>query len=234
MMPAAVQGDGFTAKYMSFENTAGPGFQAAAVVTSSTHVAFYKCDFLGYQDTLYAIQGKQFYKECDIYGTVDYICGAAAAVFQSCNLYARSHQPVAFTAQNKDGGSASPSGFVIQDCKLTAAPGVDPAKFTAYLGRSWSDYSTVVVMESYLDSFVDQKGWETMTEEGRTDEVTYMEFKNRGPGSATDGRVKWKGYEDVSGDPEKVRSFTVHEFINNNPEWLHATGIPYSTGFMFN
>ena len=50
---------------------------------------FYHCSFEGYQDTLYTHSLRQFYRECDIYGTVDFIFGNAAVVFQDCNIYPR-------------------------------------------------------------------------------------------------------------------------------------------------
>nr|XP_027073575.1 pectinesterase-like [Coffea arabica] len=84
----SVKGYRFMAKYITFENSAGEGSQAVALMSESDQSSFYRCSFLGYQDTLYAKSGKQFYKECDIYGTVDFVFGDAAAVFQSCNLYA--------------------------------------------------------------------------------------------------------------------------------------------------
>ncbi|KAJ0909817.1 putative pectinesterase [Helianthus annuus] len=42
-----------------------------------------------YQDTLYVHSQRQFYKECYIYGAVDFIFGNAAVVFQNCMIYGR-------------------------------------------------------------------------------------------------------------------------------------------------
>ncbi|KAH6778372.1 hypothetical protein C2S51_009684 [Perilla frutescens var. frutescens] len=227
-----VGGNGFIAMFMAFENTAGNGFQAVAVATVADQVVYYKCTFLGYQDTLYAKSGVQLYKNCDIYGTVDFICGAAAAVFQSCNLYARSPNTIAFTAQSKDGGRSDPSGFMIQDCVLTVAPGLGRIRPKAYLGRPWSNYSTVVVMESYLDDMIQPDGWLGWGDTP-TNMLTYLEFRNRGGGKDTTRRVNWRGYKDVSGRPDIVRSFTIAQFIDRD-RWLAGTGIPYSSGFMHN
>ncbi|KAL2337559.1 hypothetical protein Fmac_012005 [Flemingia macrophylla] len=41
----------------------------------------FRCSIEGLQDTLWAVSRRQFYKECDIYGTVDFIYGNAATVF---------------------------------------------------------------------------------------------------------------------------------------------------------
>ncbi|KAL8502352.1 hypothetical protein ACS0TY_021480 [Phlomoides rotata] len=230
-----VLGDGFIAMFLTFENTAGEGFQAAAAVTRANHVAYYKCSFIGYQDTIYATTGVQFYRECDIYGTVDFICGDAPIVFQSCNLYAnRPRRIITFTAQKKGTPSPlEPSGFVIQNCTLTVAPDFhsQKANFNAFLGRPWSIYSTVVVMESYLDSIIQPAGWRDWHGSTVTDKLVYREFNNRGPGAPTDKRINWTGYEDVTDNPEKVKRFTVGEFINKDG-WLDGTNVPYSSGFI--
>lgn len=85
-----VSGDGFWARDMTFENTAGPAKeQAVALRVSSDLSAFYRCSFRGYQDTLLLHSQRQFYRDCDIYGTVDYIFGNAAAVLQNCNIFVR-------------------------------------------------------------------------------------------------------------------------------------------------
>ncbi|KAH1150294.1 hypothetical protein GYH30_044361 [Glycine max] len=71
-----VSGDGFWARDMTFENRAGPrGHQAVALRVSSDLSVFYKCSFKGYQDTLL-----QFYRDCHIYGTIDFIFGDASVV----------------------------------------------------------------------------------------------------------------------------------------------------------
>ncbi|KAK4489421.1 hypothetical protein RD792_005230 [Penstemon davidsonii] len=229
-----VQGDGFIAKFITFENSGGDGSsdsQAVALLSTSYQSAFYKCTFLGYQDTLYAKKGTQFYRECSIYGTVDFIFGAAAAVFQSCNLYSRLPRLSTITAQNRD-EFTSQSGFVLQNCTLTVAPGLELQKsgFEAYLGRPWSNYSTVIVMESFLDSIIPPVGW--LSWEGRTtDALTYREFGNRGPGASTSGRVSWQGFKAVT-LPNEMLNYTVGELIDGT-DWLRHTGIPNTRGFIY-
>ena len=126
LMFTAIFGDGFMAQGITFENTASSDSnQAVALLCSANYTIFYQRRFLGYHDTLYAKQGLQFYGDCDIYGTVDFIFGFASAVFQNCNLYARmsSYQKVTYTAQ----GRSSPgmqSGFTLQGCKVTVSPEV--------------------------------------------------------------------------------------------------------------
>lgn len=231
-MIIAIHGDGFIAMFLSFENTAGDVGQAVAAMTTANNIAFYKCTFRSYQDTIYARSGKQFYRECDIYGTVDFICGAAAAVFQSCNLYADKPRTITFTAQSKGAPTpfSPPSGFVIHNCTLTTSPEFDSqkAQFKAFLGRPWSNYSTVVVMESYLDSIVQPSGWYDWSSTPK-DNLVYRELNNYGPGAATDKRVDWS--VDVTGNPKMLQNFTVGEFINKDG-WINRTGIPFCNNFI--
>ncbi|BAF17224.1 Os05g0361500 [Oryza sativa Japonica Group] len=90
----AVVGQGFVAMNMTFRNTAGPSkHQAVALRSGADLSAFYGCSFEAYQDTLYAHSLRQFYRRCDVYGTVDYVFGNAAVVFQSCAFLSRLPRP---------------------------------------------------------------------------------------------------------------------------------------------
>lgn len=231
----SVFGDGFMAQGITFENRATStdnSNQAVALLCSANYTIFYKCKFLGYHDTLYAKQGLHFYRDSDIYGTVDFIFGFATAVFQNCNLYARlsSYQKVTFTAQGKSSPSMN-SGFTLQGCTFTVSPEVGPAgvSLTGYLGRPWFPYSTVMVMESYLDSVVDPVGWVEWPD-SNVNHVTYLEFRNRGPGSDTSKRIKWSGYKVVRDENEAV-DYTASRMIQGD-EWIPQTGVPYNSGFM--
>lgn len=90
-----VEGSYFVAKGITFENSAPKpvdfdyNSQAPAIRVSGDNCAFYSCSFLGWQDTLYADQGKQYYKDCRVEGNVDFILGYACAVFENCTIYSR-------------------------------------------------------------------------------------------------------------------------------------------------
>ena len=81
---------GFVAINITFCNIAGAiKHQAVTVRNGPDMSTFYTCSFEAYQDTLYTHSLRQFYRECDIYGTVDFIFGNTAVVFQNCNIYPR-------------------------------------------------------------------------------------------------------------------------------------------------
>ncbi|KAL5996240.1 hypothetical protein ACLOJK_026314 [Asimina triloba] len=224
----AVYGDGFTAQDITFENSAGPSSeQAVALMCDADRSTFYRCSFTGYQDTLFARYQQQFYRECDVYGTVDFIFGDAVAVFQNCNLYARSPlhgQSNVFTAQGRAEATGG-SGTVFHNCTITAAPELDKSAVRSYLGRPWEKYSRTVVMQSFLDDLIDPKGWLEWNGTFALDTLFYAEYQNRGPGANTDNRVKWPGYKLLNSSVD-AQPFTVRNFIQGDL-WLPSTGVPF-------
>eukprot|EP00253_Pinus_taeda_P001112 PITA_01112 len=86
----AISSAGFVARDMHFMNSAGPDkHQAVALRVGGDFAAIYRCSIIGYQGTLYVHSLREFYRECDVFGTVDFIFGNAAVVLQECNIYAR-------------------------------------------------------------------------------------------------------------------------------------------------
>ncbi|KAL5561417.1 hypothetical protein UlMin_031164 [Ulmus minor] len=227
----AVVGESFIAKGITFENYAGPSMhQAVALRSGSDFSTFYKCSFVGYQDTLYVHSHRQFYRDCDIYGTVDFIFGNAAVVFQNCNLYARKPNPNQkniFIAQGREDPNQN-TGISILNCNFTAAVDLAPVKseFKNYLGRPWKEYSRTVILKSYIDNLIEPAGWlEWNASNFALDTLYYGEYKNRGPGSNTSDRVTWLGYRVIKNETE-ANLFTVAAFIQGN-EWLNSTKVPY-------
>lgn len=226
----AVVGDKFIAKGITFENSAGPSkHQAVAVRNGADFSAFYQCSFVAYQDTLYVHSLRQFYRECDVYGTVDFIFGNAAVVFQNCNLYARKPDPKQknlFTAQGREDPNQN-TGISILNCKIAAAADLIPVQsmFKSYLGRPWKKYSRTVYLNSFIDNLIDPAGWLEWNGTFALDTLFYGEYKNRGPGSNTSARVTWPGYKVITNATE-ASQFTVRQFIQGN-EWLNSTGVPF-------
>lgn len=239
------------ARDMGFQNTAGPAkHQAVAFRSKSDQSAIYRCSFDAYQDTLYTHANRQFFRDCDITGTVDFIFGYvlinkyryptcimyvcmyvctysyAAVVIQSCNILPR--QPMngqfdTITAQ----GKADPnmvSGITIQNCTV-AANGNLTAQ--TYLGRPWKAYSTTVFMESSIGAFLNPKGWtEWTTGVTPPNTIFYAEYNNSGPGSNTSGRVTWPGYKSALTTIAATK-YTVNSFIQGS-SWLPKFGVPFN------
>ncbi|XVF08444.1 hypothetical protein REPUB_Repub07fG0004300 [Reevesia pubescens] len=229
----AVTGEGFIARGITFRNTAGPqNHQAVALRSGSDLSVFYRCGFEGYQDTLYVHSQRQFYKECYIYGTVDFIFGNAAVVLQNCMIYARrpmDKQNIMVTAQGRTDPNQN-TGIVIHNSRVMAAADLTPVlgSFQTFLGRPWKEYSRTVFMQTYLDSLVDPAGWFEWDGDFALNTLYYGEYKNIGPAASTSRRVKWKGYRVITSATEASK-FTVANFIAGR-SWLPDTGVPFTPG----
>ncbi|KAL2345642.1 hypothetical protein Fmac_006927 [Flemingia macrophylla] len=226
----AVVAQGFVAINITFRNTAGAAkHQAVAVRSGADLSAFYNCSFEGYQDTLYTHSLRQFYRNCDIYGTVDFIFGNAAVVLQECNIQARvplENQFNAITAQGRTDINQN-TGTVIHNCSIGAASDLATSNGTTkktYLGRPWKQYSRTVYMQSFMDSLIDPSGWAAWSGDFALDTLYYAEFDNNGPGSNTTDRVTWPGYHLINASD--AVNFTVDNFILGSA-WLPATGVPF-------
>ncbi|XP_057957482.1 probable pectinesterase/pectinesterase inhibitor 35 [Malania oleifera] len=227
----AVTGDGFMAQDITFMNSAGPGKgQAVALVVASDKSVFFRCSIVGYQDTLYTYSKRQFYRDSDIYGTVDFICGNSAAIFQNCNIYSRKSGGDNFvTAQSRTDPNQN-TGFSIHNCRITAESGAGHGSARTYLGRPWMEYSRTVVMQSYLDDVVPAEGWARWNGNFALGTLYYGEYMNSGPGASTGGRVKWAGYHAALA-PSEAQKFTVANFISGNL-WLPSTGVSFDPGLL--
>ncbi|KAL8500361.1 hypothetical protein ACS0TY_020098 [Phlomoides rotata] len=228
----AVVGDGFIARGITFRNTAGArNHQAVALRSGSDLSVFYQCSFEGYQDTLYVHSQRQFYRQCDIYGTVDLIFGNAAVVFQNCNIYPRNppKRTNTITAQGRTDPSQN-TGISIHNCRVTAAPDLRPVQGSVrtYLGRPWQRYSRTVFMRSFLDGLVNPAGWMPWTGNFALDTLYYGEYLNTGGGSGTANRVSWRGYRVITSASEATR-FAPGNFIAAN-SWIPATNVPFTSG----
>ncbi|KAL9385035.1 hypothetical protein Peur_022045 [Populus x canadensis] len=224
----------FVAVNITFRNTAGAvKHQAVAVRSGADLSAFYGCSFEGYQDTLYTHSLRQFYRECDIYGTVDFIFGNAAVVLQNCNLYPRlpmSGQFNAITAQGRTDPNQN-TGTSIHNCNIKAADDLASSNATVqtYLGRPWKQYSRTVYMQSFMDGLINPAGWQIWSGDFALNTSYYAEYNNTGPGSDTTNRVAWPGFHVINATD--AVNFTVSSFLLGN-DWLPQTAVPFSSGLI--
>ncbi|XP_010069899.2 probable pectinesterase/pectinesterase inhibitor 41 [Eucalyptus grandis] len=227
----AVVAPNFVAVNITFRNTAGAQkFQAVAVRSAADLSVFFSCSFEAYQDTLYTHSLRQFYRECDVYGTVDFIFGNAAVVFQNCNLYPRlpiSGQSNMITAQGRTDVNQN-TGTSIHNCTIRAADDLASSNTSVqtYLGRPWKQYSRTVYMQSFMDSLINPAGWQIWDGDFALATLYYAEYNNTGPGSNTTNRVTWPGYHVINATD--AANFTVSSFLLGD-NWLPQTGVPYTS-----
>jgi pectinesterase len=180
-----VQGDQFRAENLTIANMAGEVGQAVALAVEADRCAFENCQLLGRQDTLYAdgANTRQYYRNCIIEGTTDFIFGGATALFENCIIRSKANSYI--TAASTPEGR--PYGFVFLRCKLTAGEGVDQV----YLGRPWRSFAKTVFVHCEMGSHIRPAGWHNWNAPEKERTVFYAEGANTGPGADTTNRVPW-------------------------------------------
>ncbi|KAG6525699.1 pectinesterase-like [Zingiber officinale] len=229
-----VVGDGFIMRDFGVENSAGAAkHQAVALRVQSDKSVFYRCQMDGYQDTLYAHTKRQFYRECTISGTIDFLFGDSPTIFQNCLLLVRrplDNQQCICTAQGrKDRREAT--AIVLHNCTISADESLkaEQGKFLVYLGRPWKEYSRTLFVQSQIDDLIDPAGWMPWLGDFGLNTCFYAEVDNRGPGSDTAKRATWRGVKKI--DLGHAQMFTVSHFIQGET-WLPATGVPFTPGLL--
>jgi pectinesterase len=124
----------FTAKNITFQNTAGFGNkvgQALALYVDGDRVVFDNCRMIGSQDTLFTaplppspnevggftgpkefaprINGRHYYHNCYIRGDVDFIFGSATAYFDHCEIFSQKNDELLAA---KDGEEQKVYGYI--------------------------------------------------------------------------------------------------------------------------
>lgn len=203
-----VNGEGFIARNITFENSSGPVGQAVAVRIDADKVFFENCRFLGFQDTLYphGKNSRQYYKNCYIEGTVDFIFGWSTAVFKDCEIFCKGdggYVTAASTLQE------APYGFVFIDCKITG----NAPENSFYLGRPWRPYAQTVFINCFLDKHIKPEGWHNWNKPDAEKTAFYAEYKSHGPGAFPGRRVSWS--RQLS--EEKAAALTPEEILG---QWI--------------
>lgn len=180
-----IQGSGFTAENITFENSAGPVGQAVAVHADGDRAVFRRCRLLGNQDTLLTAnqESRQYYEECYIEGTTDFIFGPATAWFERCHIHSKknSYVTAASTVEEHE------FGYIFNRCRLTAADSVE----RVYLGRPWRPFAATLFMRCDLGSHILPEGWHNWDNPANEQTARYAEHRNTGPGASPDTRVAW-------------------------------------------
>ena len=202
-----IGGHDFYAENLTFENSFGTGSQAVAVLVEADRAVFKNARFLGWQDTLYAKNGRQYYENCYIEGHVDFIFGQAAAVFDNCRIHSKGDgyitAPMRFAADE-------PSGFVFLKSTLTS----ENTSKGIYLGRPWRDYGRTVFINTKMDAAIRPEGWHHW-EPQREKTAYFAEYGSTGKGANAEARVAWaRKLSDAD-----VKQFSVEYFLGGRDGW---------------
>ncbi|MGH9967097.1 MAG: pectate lyase, partial [Pyrinomonadaceae bacterium] len=198
----------FHAENLTFENSFGAGSQAVALLVDADRAVFRNCRFLGWQDTLYAKGGRQYYKNCYIEGHVDFIFGAATAVFDDCQIHSKG---AGFLTAQMRFGESEPTGFVFRHCRLT---GTNAGK-GVFLGRPWRAFGRVVFLETKMDGHILAEGWDNWRDPEKEKTAWFAEYKSSGAGANPKARVKWSRQLTA----EEVKQFSPERFLRGSDGW---------------
>ena len=208
-----VEGNDFTAENLTIQNTAGRVGQAVALHVEGDRVVIRNCKILGNQDTLYATKenSRQYYENCFIEGTTDFIFGEAIAVFQNCTIKNLTNSYITAASTRE----AQPFGYVFFDCKLIA----DTAAKKVYLGRPWRSYAKTVFIRCDMGAHIVPEGWDPwkgdlmFPEKEKT--AYYAEYENKGAGAVTAGRVAWS--KQLTNTEAKL--YTLKNILGGSDRW---------------
>jgi len=208
----------FTAKNISFENSSGRVGQAVAVLTSGDRIIFENCKFLGNQDTLY-LKGAQdlqdktkpsrnYFKNCYIEGTTDYIFGAGTAVFENCTIYSKetaSYVTAASTPQENE------FGFVFIKSKIIG----NAKENSVYLGRPWRPFAKTVYVDCEINSTIKPEGWHNWSKPDAEKTTFYAESNSKGMGANISKRVSWSHQL----TKEERKKYTTENILKGKDNW---------------
>ena len=175
----------FYAENITFANTAGRVGQAVACFIEGDRAYFKHCRFIGNQDTLYTYgkESRQYYEDCYVEGTVDFIFGWSTVVFRNCEIHSVGDGYVTAPATDK----GKKYGYVFWNCRLTAAPETK----SVYLSRPWRPYAQVVYIQCQLGKHILPAGWDNWRNPKNEATVRYAEYGNKGKGAFVKQRVPW-------------------------------------------
>lgn len=178
-----VDGDGFIVENLTIANDAGPVGQALALRVDGDRVVFRQCRFLGWQDTVLVNRGRHYFADCHVEGHVDFIFGAANAVFERTHLHCVGNGYITAASTPFD----QAHGLTFLDCSITGEPDV-----RTYLGRPWRAYARTTFVRTVMSEVVRAEGWHNWNQAEREHTSRYVEIDSSGPGGAgRQDRVTW-------------------------------------------
>ena len=180
-----VAANDFSAENLTIENTAGRVGQAVALHVEGDRCVISNCRLLGNQDTLYAgtEESHQYYKDCYIEGTTDFVFGEATVVFSHCVFRSliNSYLTAAATTPRQE------FGFVFLDCRLEA----DDSVTKVFLGRPWRPYAKTVFIRTEMGPQIVPAGWDNWRNPENEKTAYYAEYESHGSGAGADKRAGW-------------------------------------------
>ena len=170
---------------LTVENSAAQLGQAVALHVEGDRVVFVNCRFLGNQDTIYTGKenSRQYFQDCYIEGTTDFIFGPSTAWFENCEIHCKRNSYIT--------AASTPEivkfGYIFNKCNITLADSVK----AVYLGRPWRAFAMTLYMSCHLPKGIQPIGWDNWKKVENEKTARYMEYNNSGEGADLKQRVSW-------------------------------------------
>lgn len=209
-----VAGDQIKISNLTIKNSSCNQGQAVALHVEGDRFVMKNSKILGCQDTLYSAidHSRQYYENCYIEGTTDFIFGQATVVFKNCEIKSLANSYITASATSKE----NPFGFVFIDCHLTAKEDITKV----YLGRPWRPFAKTVFINTTMESHILPEGWnpwkgdKMFPEKEKT--AFYAEFGSKGNGSNPDKRVEWS--HQLS--KKELKDYTIEKIFKKSDNWI--------------
>lgn len=118
----------------------GGAERGTALYDNGANNSYRNIRLLGRQDTYYSHEpANSYFEDCEIHGTVDFICGYGNAWFEKCNILIENRNSAVIVAPRNSISSPYASnykGYTFNNCVIDNAEGANmDGKY--YLGRGW-------------------------------------------------------------------------------------------------
>lgn len=192
-----VSGDNITLKNLTIENNSARLGQAVSLHLEGDKIVIVNCRLIGHQDTVYTGRGgvRQYFHNCYIEGTTDFIFGPSTVWFESCTIKNLMDSYVTAASTPKD----QKYGYIFNKCNIIKLEG-DKVKDSnrgnetiskCYLGRPWRPYAYTLFMNCNLGKHILPVGWHNWGNKDYEQTARYFEYNNSGEGAATKERASW-------------------------------------------
>lgn len=204
-----VQGNDVHLKNLTIVNASGRVGQAVALHVEGDRVMVENCILKGNQDTLYAATetSRQYYVDCFIEGTTDFIFGEATAVFERCTIKSLSNSYITAASTT----ARQSFGYVFFDCKLIAAP----TATKVFLGRPWRPNAKTVFIRTQMGNHILPQGWDNWRDPANENTVVYGDYQSSGEGANDALRVKWSN----ALSKKALKQYTLKNIFAGNTAW---------------
>lgn len=206
-----IQANDFTAENITFENSSARQGQAVALTVMGDRGVFRNCRFLGFQDTLLAQAGRQYFDHCYIQGATDFIFGGSTAYFDHCEIHAIANGYITAANTPQD----QKYGYVFSHCTITGEAGA-----LTYLGRPWRAYAATVFLNTEMSATVRLAGWNNWNDPAKEKTARYAEYGSSGLGGDKSTRVPWaRRLTDA-----EAKTYSIENVLGGEDGWNPLTG----------